>query len=104
MVACSYGIAFVGALAVKMLWVPWLLDADSGEQINAFEKRALTAESQLDKTEAIEKGLCAGIRRTLRLTGVFEEEIFRYARQDERERMDKDSGMAGVQGLSHRDQ
>src|SRR5439155_15731388 len=30
--------------------------------------------------------------------------IFQYAREDERERMDKDSGMAGVQGLSQRDQ
>src|SRR6266851_4154556 len=50
------------------------------------------------------KGLCAGIWITLRLTGVFEEENFQYARQDERERMDKDSGMAGVPGLSQRDQ
>jgi len=30
------------------------------------------------------------------LTGVFEEGIFQYARQDEPERMDKDSGVAGV--------
>src|SRR5260370_25271595 len=49
-------------------------------------------------------GLCAGIWITLRLTGGFEEENFQYARQDERERMDKDSGMAGGPGLSQRDQ
>jgi hypothetical protein len=30
------------------------------------------------------------------LTGVFEERIFQYAQQDERKRVDKDSGMAGV--------
>jgi hypothetical protein len=48
--------------------------------------------------------LCAGIWITLRLTGVFEEGNFQYARQDERERMDEDSGMAGVPGLSQRDQ
>jgi len=33
---------------------------------------------------------------TVRLMGVFEEVIFQYARQDERERVDKDSGMARV--------
>src|ERR1700694_4746180 len=49
-------------------------------------------------------GLCAGIWQLLRLMGVFEGGNFQYARQDERERMDKDSGMAGVPGLSQRDQ
>ena len=47
------------------------------------------------------------LRRNLKkcsINGVFEEGIFRYARRDERERMDKDSGMAGVPGLSQRDQ
>src|SRR5262245_8141102 len=48
--------------------------------------------------------LCAGIRITLRARGVFEERIFQYAGQDERERMDQDSEMAGVPGLPQRDQ
>src|SRR6267143_4514625 len=40
----------------------------------------------------------AGILITHRLTGVFEKRVFQYARQDERERVDKDSGMAGGTG------
>src|ERR1700745_4433602 len=47
------------------------------------------------------------LRRNLNnssINGVFEEGIFQYAREDERERMDKDSGMAGIPGLSQRDQ
>src|SRR6266576_4816885 len=61
-------------------------------------------ERQHDCSEGKKVWLCAGIRITLRLMGVFEEGIFQYARQDEPERMDKDSGMAGVPGLSQRDQ
>src|SRR6201982_1690460 len=47
------------------------------------------------------------LRRNLNnssINGVVEEGICQYAREDERERMDKDSGMAGIPGLSQRDQ
>ena len=36
--------------------------------------------------------------------GVFEGRFFRYAQQNERERMDEDSALAGVPSLSQRDQ
>jgi hypothetical protein len=59
MVTLSYLIAFVGALVINTLRVPWLLDAESGGQINSLEKRAEDAESsvldlerQADKLEA----------------------------------------------------
>lgn len=62
MVACSYAIAFLGAVVVNALRVPWLLDAESGEQINSLEKRAQIAEAsvqtlanQADQSEAIKK-------------------------------------------------
>jgi hypothetical protein len=47
MVGLSYGIAFLGALLINTLRIPWLLDAEAGEQINGAEKRALVAESAL---------------------------------------------------------
>jgi len=47
MVGVSYGIAFLGALVINTLRIPWLLDAEAGEQINGAEKRALVAESAL---------------------------------------------------------
>ena len=47
MVLISYSIAFIGALFINALRVPWLLDAESGEQIDALEARALRAESEV---------------------------------------------------------
>lgn len=41
----------LGVLIYNTVRVPWLLDAESGEQINALEQRALTAEGKLE-TEA----------------------------------------------------
>ena len=37
MVLLSYGVAFVGALVINTVRVPWLLDAESAEQINSLE-------------------------------------------------------------------
>jgi hypothetical protein len=50
MVGCSYGIAFLAALVINTVRVPWLLDAESGEQINALEKRAQVAETTLSES------------------------------------------------------
>jgi hypothetical protein len=47
MVGLSYGIAFSGALVINTLRIPWLLDAEAGEQINGAEKRAIVAEAAL---------------------------------------------------------
>jgi hypothetical protein len=47
MVGLSYGIAFLGALVINTLRIPWLLDAEAGERINGAEKRALVAEAAL---------------------------------------------------------
>ena len=41
------------------------------------------------------QALCRNLNNSS-INGVFEEQIFQYAQQHERERMDKDSGMAGV--------
>ncbi|HZR57033.1 MAG TPA: hypothetical protein VFA74_09195 [Terriglobales bacterium] len=40
----SYGISFLGSLVVNTFRVPWLLDAESGQQIDALESRAQIAE------------------------------------------------------------
>ena len=47
MVLLSYGVAIVGALCINALRVPWLLDAESGEQIDALETRVLHAEREV---------------------------------------------------------
>jgi hypothetical protein len=52
MVILSYSVAFVGALIINTLRVPWLLDAESGQQIDALETRALIAESKADDDAA----------------------------------------------------
>ena len=52
------------------------------------------------QVERLEKGVCAGIWKTDRLTGVCAVRVFRYAQWDEGEPMDKDFGMARVPSLS----
>jgi hypothetical protein len=47
MVGLSYGIAFLGASLINTLRIPWLLDAEAGEQIDGAKKRALVAEAAL---------------------------------------------------------
>ena len=44
----SYVIWFLGAFVVNTFRVPWLLDAESGEQINALESRAIASETALN--------------------------------------------------------
>jgi hypothetical protein len=51
----SYVMWFLGALMVNTLRVPWLLDADSSEQINTQENRAQIAESYLAEIRAAKK-------------------------------------------------
>lgn len=51
----SYAIWFLGALAFNTLRVPWLLDAENGQQISALEERALAAESALDDREKVKR-------------------------------------------------
>jgi hypothetical protein len=55
MVILSYSVAFVGALIINTLRVPWLLDAESGQQIDALETRALLAESKADDDAATKR-------------------------------------------------
>ena len=43
----------LGVLIVNSLRVPWLLDAESGEQIDALEQRAAAAETALDEREKV---------------------------------------------------
>lgn len=54
-IAGSYAIWFLGALIANTLRVPWLLDAESGQQINTLEARALKAEAKVDNSEQAEK-------------------------------------------------
>jgi hypothetical protein len=56
----SYVLWFLGALVINTFRVPWLLDADAGEQINGLENRAILAEASVrnfqdnaDQTETI---------------------------------------------------
>ena len=44
----SYAVWFLGALIANTIRAPWLLDAESGEQINALERRAIEAENKAD--------------------------------------------------------
>lgn len=46
-VALSYGAAFVGALLFNTVRAPWLLDEESGQLIDQWEKNAQTAETTL---------------------------------------------------------
>jgi hypothetical protein len=46
-VGTSYAVFFLGSFAVNTFRVPWLLDAESGQQIDALESRAETAERAL---------------------------------------------------------
>jgi hypothetical protein len=55
MVILSYSVAFVGALIINTRRVPWLLDAESGQQIDALETRALLAESKADDDAATKR-------------------------------------------------
>jgi hypothetical protein len=45
-IGSSYGIFFLGSLIVNTVKAPWLLDAESGQQIDALETRALLAEGK----------------------------------------------------------
>jgi len=49
----SYIIFFLGSFLVNTLRVSWLLDAESGEQINAWEARAFATEKTTSDAEAI---------------------------------------------------
>lgn len=49
----SYLIWFLLNLAFNTIRVPWLLDVESGQQINALEKRALVAENKADDSARI---------------------------------------------------
>jgi hypothetical protein len=46
----SYGISFFGAFIINAMRVPWLLDVESGELVNALEQRAVSAESRADES------------------------------------------------------
>ena len=52
MLTASYGIAFLGSFVINTLRVPWLLDAESGEPIDALETRALKAENRVGDNAA----------------------------------------------------
>jgi hypothetical protein len=71
MVLCSYGIAFVAALVVNTLRVPWLLDAESGEQVNTQEKRAQIAEASVQTLENQANQSVAVQRENKRLHDLF---------------------------------
>jgi len=51
----SYVTSFLISLVVNAVRVPWLLDAESGQQINTLEARALQAESKLDDAKKIKE-------------------------------------------------
>jgi hypothetical protein len=51
----SYTLWFLGALIINSIRIPSLLDAESGEQINALETRALSAESKIFQSEQTTK-------------------------------------------------
>ena len=45
----------LGVLVYNIVHVPWLLDAESGQQISTWEERALAAESVLDDREKLKR-------------------------------------------------
>jgi hypothetical protein len=45
----------LGVLIYNTVRVPWLLDAESGQEISTLEKRALAAESALDDQEKVKR-------------------------------------------------
>jgi hypothetical protein len=47
---------FLSVLIYNTVRVPWLLDAESGQQIRTLEGRALAAESALDDREKVKRG------------------------------------------------
>lgn len=51
----SYAVWFLAALAINTIRIPWLLDSESGELINAMEARAAEAESKLCTDEKIKQ-------------------------------------------------
>jgi hypothetical protein len=54
-ICSSYGIFFLGSLLVNTVRVPWLLDAESGEQIDALETRVSLAESKAEDKAATQQ-------------------------------------------------
>ena len=54
-ILCSYLLSFLGSIVVNTLRAPWILDAESGNEISVFEQRAINAEKELNnfkKTDA----------------------------------------------------